>query len=109
MGFSIILGLLDAFCHRRLLDCHPCKDVYIFTSCRLSPTSPFPPPPRTHTQSLTIEEVKARQERLAKMRSLLFHHELKAKRLKAIKSKDYRKRVAKVSALMMHCQDRCWF
>ena len=30
------------------------------------------------------------------MRSLLFHHELKAKRLKAIKSKDYRKRMNKV-------------
>jgi U3 small nucleolar RNA-associated protein 14 len=49
-----------------------------------------------HLQSLTLEEVRARQERLAKMRSLLFHHELKAKRLKAIKSKDYRKRMAKV-------------
>ncbi|GAX85472.1 hypothetical protein CEUSTIGMA_g12888.t1 [Chlamydomonas eustigma] len=50
-------------------------------------------------KSLTLEEVRARQERLAKMRSLLFHHELKAKRLKAIKSKDYRKRMAKVEKL----------
>ncbi|GAX81102.1 hypothetical protein CEUSTIGMA_g8536.t1 [Chlamydomonas eustigma] len=50
-------------------------------------------------KSLTLEEVRARQERLAKMRSLLFHHELKAKRLKAIKSKDYRKRLAKVEKL----------
>ena len=49
-------------------------------------------------QTLTLEEVKARQERLAKMRSVLFHHELKAKRLAAIKSKDYRKRMAKVRA-----------
>lgn len=38
------------------------------------------------------------------MRSLLFHHELKAKRLKAIKSKDYRKRVAKVSGLIIVVQ-----
>ena len=83
--------------------------TYIYLFIAVSHPPPLPPPPRTHTQSLTIEEVKARQERLAKMRSLLFHHELKAKRLKAIKSKDYRKRVAKVSALMMHCQDRCWF
>ena len=68
-----------------------------FLSCHHPTCRPaLPPPPTPHAQSLTIEEVKARQERLAKMRLLLFHHELKAKRLKEIKSKDYRKRVAKV-------------
>ena len=44
---------------------------------------------------LTVEEVKARQDRLAKMRALLFYQELKAKRLKSIKSKGYHKRLAK--------------
>ena len=44
---------------------------------------------------MTIEEVRARQDRLAKMRSVLFYHELKAKRVKAIKSKEYRKRMGK--------------
>lgn len=43
-----------------------------------------------------MEEAKARRERLAKMRSLLFYHELKAKRLKAIKSKEFHKKQAKV-------------
>lgn len=37
----------------------------------------------------TVSEVKERQERLAKMRSLLFYHEAKAKRMKKIKSKTF--------------------
>ncbi|KAJ7138400.1 hypothetical protein O6H91_Y555400 [Diphasiastrum complanatum] len=38
---------------------------------------------------LTVEEVRERQERLAKMRSLLFQHEARAKRIKKIKSKTF--------------------
>ncbi|KAM7521464.1 hypothetical protein LguiA_011366 [Lonicera macranthoides] len=40
---------------------------------------------------ISIEDVKDRQERLAKMRNLLFRHEMKAKRIKKIKSKTYRR------------------
>ena len=40
-------------------------------------------------KKLTPEEARERRERLGKMRSLLFKHELKAKRLKNIKSKAY--------------------
>ena len=40
-------------------------------------------------------EAKARKEELAKQRALLFYHEVKAKRLKKIKSKDYRRRLKK--------------
>ncbi|KAJ8439499.1 hypothetical protein Cgig2_007016 [Carnegiea gigantea] len=40
---------------------------------------------------LSVEEVKDRQNRLAKMRSLLFCHEMKAKHIKKIKSKTYRR------------------
>lgn len=38
---------------------------------------------------LDAEDIKARQAKLAKMRAVLFYHEQKAKRLKAIKSKAY--------------------
>lgn len=38
---------------------------------------------------VSIEDVEERQNRLAKMRTLLFRHELKAKRIKKIKSKAY--------------------
>lgn len=38
---------------------------------------------------ITVNEVKERQERLAKMRNLLFYHEGKAKRMKKIKSKAF--------------------
>ncbi len=44
-------------------------------------------------QALTLEEAQARRDRLAKMRALLFYHELKAKRVKAIKSKEYHRRL----------------
>ncbi|KAL6512136.1 hypothetical protein OROGR_021733 [Orobanche gracilis] len=40
---------------------------------------------------ISIEDLKDRQERNAKMRSFLFRHELKAKRIKKIKSKTYRR------------------
>ena len=40
------------------------------------------------SQKLTVEEVRERQNRLAKMRALLFYHEAKAKRKKKIKSKE---------------------
>mmetsp|Transcript_5357 Transcript_5357/g.11731 ORF Transcript_5357/g.11731 Transcript_5357/m.11731 type:complete len:1130 (-) Transcript_5357:373-3762(-) len=46
-------------------------------------------------KALTMEEAKARRDKLAKMRSLLFYHEMKAKRLKAIKSKEYHRKLAK--------------
>ena len=38
-------------------------------------------------QALSVEEARERQNKLAKMRALLFYHELKAKRMKKIKSK----------------------
>ncbi|KAG6471777.1 U3 small nucleolar RNA-associated protein 14-like [Zingiber officinale] len=38
---------------------------------------------------INIEDVKEHQHRLAKMRSLLFNHEMKSKRIKKIKSKTY--------------------
>lgn len=38
---------------------------------------------------VSIEDVIDRQNRLAKMRSLLFRHEMKAKHIKNIKSKTY--------------------
>jgi U3 small nucleolar RNA-associated protein 14 len=38
---------------------------------------------------ISVEDVKDRQDHLAKMRSLLFRHELKAKRIKKIKSKTF--------------------
>ncbi|CAL5437272.1 unnamed protein product [Camellia sinensis] len=40
---------------------------------------------------ISFEDVKDRQNRLAKMRSLLFRHEMKAKHIKKIKSKTYRR------------------
>ncbi|GAQ90786.1 U3 small nucleolar RNA-associated protein 14 [Klebsormidium nitens] len=47
---------------------------------------------------LTVEEVLERKERLAKMRSLLFQHESKAKRVKKIKSKAFHRAQAKSRA-----------
>lgn len=44
---------------------------------------------------VSIEDVKERQERLAKMRDLLFRHEMKAKRVKKIKSKTYHRLLKK--------------
>ncbi|CAA0809862.1 U3 ribonucleoprotein (Utp) family protein [Striga hermonthica] len=44
---------------------------------------------------ISVEDVKDRQERLAKMRSLLFRHEIKAKRIKKIKSKTYHRLLKK--------------
>ncbi|KAL8482488.1 hypothetical protein ACS0TY_028602 [Phlomoides rotata] len=44
---------------------------------------------------VSIEDVKERQARLGKMRSLLFRHELKAKRIKKIKSKTYHRLLKK--------------
>lgn len=49
-----------------------------------------------------MEEAKERRERMAKMRSLLFAHEQKSKRLKAIKSKGFH-RHAKKAAKMKVC------
>jgi U3 small nucleolar RNA-associated protein 14 len=42
-----------------------------------------------------VEDVKERQNRLAKMRSLLFRHEIKAKRMKKIKSRTYHRMLKK--------------
>ncbi|KAL7118270.1 hypothetical protein ACP275_03G125400 [Erythranthe tilingii] len=44
---------------------------------------------------ISVEEMKDRQERLAKMRSFLFAHEMKAKRIKKIKSKTYHRLLKK--------------
>ncbi|KAI8110648.1 hypothetical protein M9435_002322 [Picochlorum sp. BPE23] len=50
---------------------------------------------------LNAEEAKARRDELAKMRALLFYHEVKAKRLKKIKSKEYRRRMKKADKKKM--------
>lgn len=42
-----------------------------------------------------MEDVKDHQDRLAKMRNLLFRHEMKAKRIKKIKSKTYHRLMKK--------------
>eukprot|EP00897_Mesotaenium_endlicherianum_P003509 jgi/Mesen1/3186/ME000184S02248 len=47
------------------------------------------------TRALTVEEVRERKERLARMRSLLFRSELKAKRVKKIKSKTFHRLLLK--------------
>ncbi|KAJ4968744.1 hypothetical protein NE237_015445 [Protea cynaroides] len=44
---------------------------------------------------ISVEDVKDRQKRLAKMRSLLFRHEMKAKHVKKIKSKMYHRLMKK--------------
>ncbi len=50
-------------------------------------------------QALTVEEAQERRERLAKTRSLLFAHEQKAKRLKAIKSKGFHRHAKKAAKM----------
>lgn len=42
-----------------------------------------------------MEDVKDHQDRLAKMRNLLFRHEMKAKRIKKIKSKTFHRLMKK--------------
>ncbi|KAL6649907.1 hypothetical protein ACP70R_014131 [Stipagrostis hirtigluma subsp. patula] len=44
---------------------------------------------------IDVEDVRERQNRLAKMRSLLFRHEMKAKRVKKIKSRTYHRMLKK--------------
>ncbi|OVA12705.1 Small-subunit processome [Macleaya cordata] len=44
---------------------------------------------------ISVEDVKDRQNRLAKMRSLLFRHEMKAKHIKKIKSKTFHRLLKK--------------
>ncbi|BAS84136.1 U3 small nucleolar RNA-associated protein 14 [Oryza sativa Japonica Group] len=44
---------------------------------------------------IDMEDVRERQNRLAKMRSLLFRHEMKAKRIKKIKSRTYHRMLKK--------------
>lgn len=46
-------------------------------------------------KELTLEEARERRQRLAKLRSLLFYHELKSRRLKSIKSKEYHRHLAR--------------
>ena len=48
-------------------------------------------------QAHSVEEAKARRDRLAKMRSLLFHQEIKLKHLAKIKSKDYHRRAQRAA------------
>lgn len=47
---------------------------------------------------LGTEELERRQAQIAKMRSLLFYHELRAKRIKKIKSKAFRKHLKKATS-----------
>lgn len=44
---------------------------------------------------MTVEDERERRGRIAKMRSLLFSHEVKAKRVKKIKSKTYHRLLKK--------------
>lgn len=44
---------------------------------------------------IDVEDVRERQNRLAKMRNLLFRHEMKAKRVKKIKSRTYHRMLKK--------------
>ena len=46
---------------------------------------------------MSVEEAKERRDRLARMRNLLFYHEQKAKRAKAIKSRDYHRHAKKAA------------
>lgn len=46
-------------------------------------------------EKISVEDVKEHHDRIAKMRSLLFRHEMKAKRIKKIKSKTYRRLLKK--------------
>ena len=54
-----------------------------------------------------MEEAKERRERMAKMRSLLFAHEQKAKRLKAIKSKGFHRHAKKASKMKVRELNNC--
>ena len=49
-----------------------------------------------------MEEAKERRDRLAKMRSLLFAHEQKAKRLKVIKSKGFHRHAKKAEKMKVN-------
>lgn len=49
-------------------------------------------------QAMTSEEVKKRQDAMARNSALLFYHEQKAKRLKKIKSKAYHRHLKKQTA-----------
>lgn len=44
-------------------------------------------------KSMSLAELKKKRGQLAKMRSLLFHHEIKARHIKKIKSKEYHRRL----------------
>ncbi|KAK9812342.1 hypothetical protein WJX73_003829 [Symbiochloris irregularis] len=48
-------------------------------------------------KALTVEEVRARQQALARMRSLLLRHADKARHLKKIKSKDFHRRTIRAA------------
>jgi hypothetical protein len=48
-----------------------------------------------HAWQVSVEDEKERQNRIAKMRSLLFRHETKAKHIKKIKSKTYHRLLKK--------------
>jgi hypothetical protein len=56
---------------------------------------PDVPPTCPLLQALDLTEAKARRDRLAKMRSLLFYQEQKAAHLNKIKSKDYHRKLLK--------------
>lgn len=58
-------------------------------------------------QALTVEEAQERRERLAKTRSLLFAHEQKAKRLKAIKSKGFHRHAKKAAKMKVPSSFSC--
>ncbi|KAL2609839.1 hypothetical protein R1flu_028412 [Riccia fluitans] len=68
----------------------------LFNKSKLGETKHVEEAENLELNKLTVEEVRERQTRLAKMRNLLFRHELKAKRVKKIKSKTYHRLMNKV-------------
>ena len=65
-------------------------------------------PPCLPGQAQSVEQARARQQALAKMRSLLFHQEAKLKHLAKIKSKDYHRRAQRAArAKVGSCSTQC--
>ncbi|CAM6099546.1 unnamed protein product [Calypogeia fissa] len=72
------------------------KEVHsLFCESKLAEVQDVEAAEALELNKLTVEEVRERQERLAKMRNLLFRHELKAKRMKKIKSKTFHRLLQK--------------
>ena len=65
-----------------------------------------------HLQALTAEEVRERQQRLAKLRAVMLRHQDRARHLAKIKSKDHHRRSKRadariVSLCLLHSAREC--